>query len=113
MTTAHRTTAPAPPPRETGPIVRGSQAIQHWLTYYWQKLQLPAQELSRLAITQDRQEYMRWTGKRLHLMVLGCYCYLPAPPTPHTPHTLHAQARPNTRSRQPSQAQSFPIFEDT
>src|SRR5712692_1976293 len=81
MTTAHRTTAPAPPPRETGPIVRGSQAIQHWLTYYWQKLQLPAQELSRLAITQDRQEYMRWTGKRLHLMVLGCYCYLPAPRT--------------------------------
>ena len=79
MTTAHRTTAPAPPTREAGPIVRGSQAIQHWLTHYWPKLQLPAQELSRLAITQDRQEYMRWTGKRLNLMVLGCYCYLPAP----------------------------------
>ena len=32
-----------------------------------------------LAITQDRQEYMRWTGKRLNMLALGCYCYLPAP----------------------------------
>jgi hypothetical protein len=81
MVTTQRTTAPTPPPRQAGPIVRGSQTIQHWLTHYWQKLQLPAQELSRLAITSDRQEYMRWTGKRLNNMVLGCYCYLPAPRT--------------------------------
>lgn len=77
MTTASKTTAPAPPPRQAGPIVCGSQTIQDWLTHYWQKLQLPVHELSRLAITQDRQEYMRWTGKRLNTMVLGCYCYLP------------------------------------
>jgi predicted SprT family Zn-dependent metalloprotease len=32
-----------------------------------------------LAVTQDRKEYMRWTGKRLHTMVLGCYCYLSSP----------------------------------
>jgi hypothetical protein len=53
--------------------------MQRWLMHYWQKLCLPANELSLLAITQDRQEYMRWTGKRLHFMTLGCYCYLPAP----------------------------------
>jgi predicted SprT family Zn-dependent metalloprotease len=27
---------------------------------------------------------MRWTGKRLNIMALGCYCYLPAPPAPRT-----------------------------
>jgi len=32
-----------------------------------------------VAVTQDRQEFMRWTGKRLNPMVLGCYCYLPGP----------------------------------
>ena len=74
-------TAPAPPLRQTGPIVYGSPTIRHWLEFYWKKLHLPAHELSRLAITQDRQEYMRWTGKRLNIMVLGCYCYLPAPQT--------------------------------
>jgi len=68
---------PMPPPRLADPIIHGSREIAHWLTHYWQKLQLPAHELGRLAITQDRQEYMRWTGKRLNTMVLGCYCYLP------------------------------------
>jgi hypothetical protein len=79
MVTSQRATTPTPPERQVGPIVSGSQTIEHWLTHYWQKLQLPEHELSRLAITQDRQEYMRWTGKRLSMMVLGCYCYLPAP----------------------------------
>src|SRR5258708_9511848 len=78
MSTARRTTAPAPP-KQAGPVIRGSQVIQRWFYYYWQKLQLPAQELCRVAITQDRQEFMRWTGKRLNPMVLGCYCYLPVP----------------------------------
>lgn len=77
MATASRTPLPAPPPLQVEPIVHGSHTIQHWLTHYWQKLQLPPHELSRLAITEDRQEYMRWTGKRLNTMVLGCYCYLP------------------------------------
>ena len=79
MVAARRASLPVPPPRQAEPIINGSPLIQHWLTYYWQKLQLPTQELSRLAITQDRGEYMRWTGKRLNIMVLGCYCYLPAP----------------------------------
>jgi len=79
MTTAsRRTTAPAPP-KQVGPFISGSQASQRWFYHYWQKLQLPAQELNRVAITQDRQEFMRWTGKRLNPMVLGCYCYLPGP----------------------------------
>src|SRR6266446_1493813 len=84
MIAARRTVMPAPPPVQTGPIIHGSPIIEHWLTHYWQKLQLPAQELGRLAITQDRQEFMRWTGKRLNIMALGCYCYLPPPPTTRT-----------------------------
>jgi predicted SprT family Zn-dependent metalloprotease len=72
--------APAPPPLQNGPIINGDQTtLQHWLMHYWQKLSLPMEELRLLAITQDRQEYMRWTGKRLNIMVLGCYCYIPAP----------------------------------
>ena len=79
MVAARKASLPAPPPRQVEPIINGSPLIQHWFMHYWQKLQLPTQELSRLAITQDRREYMRWTGKRLNIMVLGCYCYLPAP----------------------------------
>jgi predicted SprT family Zn-dependent metalloprotease len=75
--------SPTPPPRQIGPVIRGNQVtIQHWLTHYWQKLQLPGRELSLLAITQDRKEYMRWTGKRLNSMALGCYCFIPAPLPP-------------------------------
>ena len=82
MVAARRPVVPVPPPRQVDPVIHGSGEIVHWLTHYWQKLQLPTQELSRLAITQDRREYSRWTGKRLNTMVLGCYCYLPAPRTP-------------------------------
>src|SRR5947209_19477771 len=77
MVAARKSTAPAPPARQVGPIIHASHSIKDWLTHYWQKLHLPDAELNRLAITQDRQEYMRWTGKRLQSMVLGCYCYLP------------------------------------
>ncbi|HZU65723.1 MAG TPA: hypothetical protein VFA09_00470 [Ktedonobacteraceae bacterium] len=79
MVAVRRMNAPAPPPVQAGPIIHGSPSIERWLNHYWPRLQLPAQELSRLAITQDRQEFMRWTGKRLNIMALGCYCYLPAP----------------------------------
>ncbi|HVU65838.1 MAG TPA: hypothetical protein VHD63_01855 [Ktedonobacteraceae bacterium] len=71
---------PAPPPRQGGAIIHGSESVRHWLDFYWHKLQLPRQELGGLAITQDRREFMQWTGKRLNVMALGCYCYLPAPP---------------------------------
>jgi predicted SprT family Zn-dependent metalloprotease len=105
MVAARRRTSPSPPPRRAGPIISGSPLIQHWLAHYWQKLQLPAQELSRLAITQDRQEYMRWTGKRLNFMVLGCYCYLPAPQAPHTRSRRYgsSQAHPSSNDGTPSQ----------
>lgn len=73
-------TAPIPPvPQQTMPIIHGDiEVLSYWLTHYWQKLRLPAHELPLLAMTQDRQEYMQWTGKRLNTMALGCYCYLPA-----------------------------------
>src|SRR5579863_374257 len=79
MVAERRSGLPAPPPGQADSIIHGSPIIQHWLTHYWQKLQLPEEELAVLAITQDRQEYMRWTGKRLNMLALGCYCYLPAP----------------------------------
>src|SRR5258708_9296927 len=94
MIAARRAIKPAPPPRQAGPIINGSPLIRHWLTHYWQKLQLPAGELNRLAITQDRQEYTRWTGKRLNIMVLGCYSYLPAPSTPHSRNHPSIQEHP-------------------
>lgn len=81
MATTRRRTSPvlpALPPLQDDPIIHGDQpTLQHWLTHYWQKLALPAHELALLAMTQDRQEYSRWTGKRLHSMILGCYCYMP------------------------------------
>ncbi len=71
--------APLLPPLQDGPLLCGDQkTLRDWLMHYWHKLALPMHELSLLAITQDRQEYMRWTGKRLQIMVLGCYCYIPA-----------------------------------
>src|SRR5947209_8794323 len=102
MVTARKSTVPcppdrvpAPPPRQPGPIIHAGHSIKDWLNYYWQKLNLPADELNRLAITQDRQEYMRWTGKRLQSMVLGCYCYLPDGSSPNT--ALRAPIHNRTR----------------
>ncbi len=93
MVAVRKASAPAPPPRQAGPIIHASSIIADWLTHYWQKLKLPMHELNYLAVTQDRQEYMLWTGKRLHTMVLGCYCYLPAPLT---------TSRPSSRIRKPA-----------
>lgn len=101
MVAAHRSALPAPPPAQAGPIIHGSPSIEGWLHHYWPKLQLPAQELRCLAITQDRQEFTRWTGKRLNIMALGCYCYLPAPPAART------------RGRKsPARLQALPGFSD-
>ena len=82
MATAKQSTrsmqsAPTPPPRQEYPIIHGDTVIlQHWVDHYWQKLQIPLSERALLAITQDRQEFMLWTGKRLNTMALGCYCYV-------------------------------------
>lgn len=77
-TQSSRAKLPAPPPLGTAPVLHGDQALlEHWLQHYWAKLQIPTNELSLLAITQDRREFCHWTGKRLNVMALGCYCYLP------------------------------------
>ncbi len=74
---------PAPPPVIAEPIIHGNhEVLRQWVKHYWQKLEIAEPELALLAITQDRQEYMRWTGKRLNTMALGCYCYIPAANTP-------------------------------
>lgn len=79
MVAAHKPTrpVPAPPPRQASVIIHGDEVIAGWLDFYWRRLQLPLQELSHLAITQDRREFGTWAGKRLNSMALGCYCYLP------------------------------------
>ena len=102
MVAARQEKMPAPPPGQGSPIIHGSPLLQKWLTHYWQKLKLPPQELGLLAITQDRQEYMRWTGKRLNILALGCYCYLPAP----------IAARSRARKRVGTPAPSLPGFLD-
>lgn len=91
---------PAPPPRQRGAIIHGSDVISDWLDYYWSKLQLQDSELSHLAITQERREFTRWTGKRLNSMALGCYCYLPAPAAPRR--TLFSHVAAEMKSTLPS-----------
>jgi len=115
MVTARKSTVPcppdrvpAPPPRQPGPIIHAGHSIKDWLNHYWQKLNLPANELNRLAITQDRQEYMRWTGKRLQSMVLGCYCYLPDT----SPRDKVPRASVHARARKPALTPPLPIFEE-
>ncbi len=66
-----------PPASRVLPLVHASADVQGWLDHYWAKLNLPPAERQRLAITQDRREFARWTGRRLNPLALGCYCYLP------------------------------------
>ncbi len=98
MATAQRRTVPMLPVLQAGPILHGNEAtLQHWLTHYWHKLHLPPCELPLLAITQDRNEYRQWTGKRLNVMALGCYCYVPAlPPSTRRLRTMTGEERRTT-----------------
>lgn len=68
---------PHPPAREVLPLIHASELVDYWLAHYWRKLKLPVGHLRYLAITEDRQEFAVWTGRRLQSMALGCYCYLP------------------------------------
>src|SRR5262249_11064823 len=68
---------PQPPARDVLPLLHSSPQVKHWLAFYWDKLGLPPDHLRYLAITENRQEFAEWTGKRLQSMALGCYCYLP------------------------------------
>jgi predicted SprT family Zn-dependent metalloprotease len=66
-----------PPSSRVLPLIHANEAVQGWLDHYWAKLNLPPAERQRLALTQDRREFARWTGRRLNPLALGCYCYLP------------------------------------
>jgi hypothetical protein len=106
MVAARKYIAPEPPPTQGDPVIHAAQSIEHWMTHYWHKLQLPSSELNRLAITQDRQEYTRWTGKRLNTMALGCYCYLPVP---HSSYSSHSPTRTHTQVRTRKTPQSLTL----
>ena len=66
-----------PPSLHVLPLVHATEDVRQWLDMYWIKLGINAAERSRLALTQDRREFARWTGRRLNSLALGCYCYLP------------------------------------
>lgn len=68
---------PHAPSLDELPLINASAEAAHWLDHYWRKLKLPAGETRRLAMTEDRQEFAHWTGRRLNPLALGCYCYLP------------------------------------
>ncbi len=68
---------PHPPSLEQLPLINADSQAARWLDYYWRKLGLPEEQARRLAVTDDRWEFARWTGRRLDTMALGCYCYLP------------------------------------
>ena len=69
--------SPQPPPLDHLPLVNANGDVARWLEHYWRELRLPAAEARRLAVTDDRHEFHRWTGRRLNTLALGCYCYLP------------------------------------
>jgi hypothetical protein len=99
MTTSSRTTSrsrpvPEPPALHNLPALHVPEEVLRWLDHYWRKLGLPPEERSFLALTQDRREFARWTGRRLNTLALGCYCYLPAPPMPRRQRRLlhHTQS---------------------
>lgn len=68
---------PQPPSLEQLPLVNAESQATHWLEHYWRKLGLPADQAKFLAVTDNRREFARWTGRRLNTMALGCYCFLP------------------------------------
>jgi hypothetical protein len=72
-----QSSTPAPPSDAALPLVHASEDIARWLQIYWQKLRIPPSQAYHLAVTESRQEFARWTGRRLNSFALGCYCYLP------------------------------------
>src|SRR5262249_56175092 len=57
--------------------VSGSGDVARWLKISGKTLRAPASQAYYLAVTDSRQEFARWTGRRLNSFALGCYCYLP------------------------------------
>ncbi len=75
--TTHRLHLPEPPDPDHLPLINAGADVARWLEHYWTRLHLPASEALRLAVTDDRRDFHRWTGRRLNPLALGCYCYLP------------------------------------
>ncbi len=68
---------PQPPSLNELPLINAAPQAAVWFEHYWRKLGLPVEQANYLAVTDDRREFARWTGRRLNTMALGCYCYLP------------------------------------
>jgi hypothetical protein len=83
-----------PPSTRALPVIHAHAEVLAWLDHYWAKLNLPAHERQRLALTQDRVEFARWTGRRLNPLALGCYCYLPGTPDDAQVTLAHAAGSP-------------------
>lgn len=109
---------PRPPARDLLPLIHARPQVKQWLSHYWDKLNLPRDQLRYLAITENRQEFAEWTGRRLQSMALGCYCYLPlgdargaAADRVATPEMLRASAGAGAAVRAPSHQPTLPGFE--
>ena len=104
-----------PPAWHLLPILHTADDVKQWLDHYWTKLGLPETERSRLALTQDRREFARWTGRRLNPLALGCYCYLPGLHDEPTQVTMaHAASEAQVLSDHPASLQlSLPGLETT
>lgn len=97
------------------PLVNAGTEAARWLDHYWHKLKLPTGEAKRLAMTDDRGEFARWTGRRLNPLALGCYCYLPnAHPGKHdAPATVQTSANLTAPTLAPERVQlALPGFGD-
>jgi len=97
---------PQPPSVDQLPLINAGSLAAHWLDHYWRKLALPPEQANRFALTDDRKEFARWTGRRLNTMALGCYCYLPlyddetaAPPEAAAAANLTGPACPPARAQ--------------
>ena len=74
-----RNRPPRPPTRDDLPLIHAGKDVTDWLDHYWHKLRLPVEQADYLAVTQERNDFYLWTGRRLNPLALGCYCYLPLP----------------------------------
>jgi DNA-directed RNA polymerase subunit RPC12/RpoP len=96
---------PQPPTRDQLPLVNASPEVAQWLEHYWRKLNLPVEQTRNLAVTDNRAEFARWTGRRLNPMALGCYCFLPLYPDDAPQAETIASATLTAPANQPTRLQ--------
>lgn len=103
---------PQPPSLDRLPLINASAHAAQWLDHYWRKLGLPPGQASHLAVTDDRREFARWTGRRLNTMALGCYCFLPLAPDDDAQPELSLAANLTGPANAPTRAQpTLPGFD--